>query len=383
MECAKIKRLLSGYLDKVLDAQTTSVVEKHLLTCDVCRQELASLQSLVNELRGLDPVVPPADFVEKLHSHITLGSEYKGLWRKLFVPFQIKIPFQFAAVAAMAVLVFLLIRTPEIERKMADLSPKEAVHENIELPGSEGLIRPPVKEAIPDAGAPAPKTAMKRMPELKRRIPNAGGEKRIPVVTAKVTQDTARQKLKQGSPVPATMEPPVALPREETGKPVEIVLMIKRETGVLGKNLAHDMELKTLAVSERGHEYRILAKEQESTKLAAPVSTAQKGRQENGQISRLYVEKAPSQERISEIPSPDGILSKIDAIVDAVQGKIVSTKRDEAVGRPDAVNITIPADKYADFCDALAEIGSFQSPPPEIMAKGPAHIEIRIQLKSP
>jgi predicted anti-sigma-YlaC factor YlaD len=50
MECAKIKDLLSEYIDGTLDAQPKALIDEHLLACPKCNEELASLKTLIREL---------------------------------------------------------------------------------------------------------------------------------------------------------------------------------------------------------------------------------------------------------------------------------------------------------------------------------------------
>ncbi|MBW2641389.1 MAG: zf-HC2 domain-containing protein, partial [Deltaproteobacteria bacterium] len=51
MDCAAILDLLSEYIDGTLDVQTRTAVEKHIAVCENCKQELASLRAIVDELR--------------------------------------------------------------------------------------------------------------------------------------------------------------------------------------------------------------------------------------------------------------------------------------------------------------------------------------------
>ncbi len=56
MECLKIRELLSDYMDGILDEEVKVKVEEHLLTCKGCKEELASLKALIEELNSLDSV---------------------------------------------------------------------------------------------------------------------------------------------------------------------------------------------------------------------------------------------------------------------------------------------------------------------------------------
>ena len=119
MECAEIKELLSEYLDETLDSKTKVLVQEHVQTCSGCKAELDSLRSLVGVLGSLEPVKTPDDFLDRLHERIEKRSTFSKLMRKLFVPMRIKIPMQFAAVTAVALLVLAVVRTQQPHKRVA------------------------------------------------------------------------------------------------------------------------------------------------------------------------------------------------------------------------------------------------------------------------
>jgi len=119
MECAEIKELLSEYLDDTLDSKTTVLVQEHVQACSGCKEELDSLRSLVGALGSLEPAKAPDDFLDRLHERIEQRSTFSKFVRKLFVPMQIKIPMQFAAVTAVALLVFAVVRTQQPRKRVA------------------------------------------------------------------------------------------------------------------------------------------------------------------------------------------------------------------------------------------------------------------------
>jgi anti-sigma factor RsiW len=130
MECPEIKSLLSEYVDGTLDAKTKELVDQHVLTCGPCREELASLRSLVQELGSLESAVPPKDFLDQLHKRLEKRSWFSNLVRSLFLPFRIKIPLQVAGAVAMAVLAFSVFHFQREEFKVAEapvVTPKEEV----------------------------------------------------------------------------------------------------------------------------------------------------------------------------------------------------------------------------------------------------------------
>lgn len=105
MECAKIKELLSEYIDDVLDSQRKTRVEEHLKRCQACSAELASLKAYIEEMTALKEVKAPADFLVKVHQRLRKPIGVEKTFRLLFVPARVKIPLELALVAALVILV--------------------------------------------------------------------------------------------------------------------------------------------------------------------------------------------------------------------------------------------------------------------------------------
>lgn len=71
MICQDIREMLSPYVDDVLSSEEKAAVDLHLTKCLACRQELISLQEVIQLVRGLDEIELPADFRLKLHKRLT------------------------------------------------------------------------------------------------------------------------------------------------------------------------------------------------------------------------------------------------------------------------------------------------------------------------
>ena len=50
MECGRVKKLLSEYIDGSLDAQVGAAVKDHVSICNGCKEELVSLSAMVEEM---------------------------------------------------------------------------------------------------------------------------------------------------------------------------------------------------------------------------------------------------------------------------------------------------------------------------------------------
>lgn len=118
MECARIKELLSEFIDGALDAQAGAVVEEHIATCKACKDEFNSLTALVKELGSLKPVQPPANFLEEIHGRVRTHSGFDRMVRKFFVPFRIKIPLELAAAATVGILAFSIFGVQQADKRM-------------------------------------------------------------------------------------------------------------------------------------------------------------------------------------------------------------------------------------------------------------------------
>jgi len=122
-KCDRIKKLLSEYIDGVLDAQTGSLVEEHLLECKDCKDERDALNTLIKGLGALDTVKPPGDFLERVHERVKGDSLLEKIKRLLFIPARIKIPVEMAALATTAVLVFIVFSLIQPGSRITDTHP--------------------------------------------------------------------------------------------------------------------------------------------------------------------------------------------------------------------------------------------------------------------
>ena len=119
MDCTQVKNLLSDYADGLLDEETRAAFEGHLSSCPECRKEAKALQSLIQDLRSLPPVAPPADFLRQLHKRMEQPSRFRQIMEKLFFPIKFKIPLEIAGAALAALLVFSVYTFQQEQYKVA------------------------------------------------------------------------------------------------------------------------------------------------------------------------------------------------------------------------------------------------------------------------
>jgi len=121
MDCARIKELLSEYIDDALDQETRVQVERHLDGCQACTRELADMKAVVDHLGTLEKVHAPVDFLDRLHQRLEPRFTFRNLIRLFFVPIRVKLPLEFATAAALLILVFASLQGPGPEKHMTGL----------------------------------------------------------------------------------------------------------------------------------------------------------------------------------------------------------------------------------------------------------------------
>ncbi len=115
MNCHETRERLSGLLDDALDAPERAEVGAHLEGCPDCRRELDRLRATLSLLSRVERPRAPVGFVDRVMAAAHPVPWYRRLGRRLFLPLNIKLPVQAAAMLLIAVLgVYLLQRTPEL-----------------------------------------------------------------------------------------------------------------------------------------------------------------------------------------------------------------------------------------------------------------------------
>jgi len=117
MECDRIKKLISEYIDGVLDGGTVAIIEEHLKQCENCNGEYISIKKIVDELGSMEPLEAPKDILAKVHERIESYSLFYRLRRYLLFPFRVKIPIELIAMAATAVIIFFVFNIFQHEKQ--------------------------------------------------------------------------------------------------------------------------------------------------------------------------------------------------------------------------------------------------------------------------
>ncbi len=326
MECAKIKDLLSEYIDGTLDAQTKALVDEHLLACPECNEELASLKTLIRELGSVESFKAPDDFLEKLHERLEPRFSFRKIMRILFVPGRIKIPLEFATATAMAVLIFsiLYIQQPE---KMIPGVPENSTHVKVTEKTSMDTVSPSGKGAS-FKSKPVPGKATAQKPAKKREI-------------------------------------------------IELTLLLEKEGS--GKAYAPSESIEAAPDRQRDAERSRMAR-QTAPKAEMKTDTFRRKKQVTGfaEEERPVLEEEPR----ASFSSLHDTFIKVKELIMLAEGRTLSVEYEPHTERPKSIRAEIPAKNYKSFCDKLNRLDILHTSPPTISENGQGTIQIRIRFIS-
>lgn len=147
---ADILKLLSAYCGGDLNPADQARVEEHLVSCAVCRAELADLRSALRLIRTTPEVEPPPWLTGRIMARLREEQQQQRSWlQRLFFPLRIKLPLEALAVLMVCVTGYYLSRTPEPEMKGAipqlevPAAPRSAhIPAAGREPGSPAAVRP-------------------------------------------------------------------------------------------------------------------------------------------------------------------------------------------------------------------------------------------------
>jgi Putative zinc-finger/Predicted integral membrane protein (DUF2275) len=339
MDCSGIQERLSEYIDGALDETTARTVEKHISTCKDCKETVASLRTVVNELKALEQMPAPADFLEKIHQRMEPRPQANRLFRKLFVPIKAKIPLQLAAAVAVSILVVLVFNLQKSNFQMIQpytaYQPQSAAEKS-----TADHIKPVYKEEIKHAA-----------PFLKKTPPKLSDSE----------QGTSAQRSRIQSlgqpPIQKESEPASAMP-EKTGPPagkgrfMELALVF--HTGTTGEASQQQFALKETPMRKSVKE----STEKESMDKNLPAKGIEAGQKDQS----------------------EAFLSRLNHILVPLRGNVLSVNTPKHVKRVESVLVQIPAGNYASFCKDLSRLAAFKTPPPALPAKSLKTVNLLISL---
>lgn len=341
MECALIQERLSEYIDGTLEADDRAAVENHISTCKTCKEDLASLTEMVEELRAMDPVEAPADFLEKIHERMESRFSLDRIIRKLFIPFRIKIPLELAAAATITVLVFFVFNiqqkeVPSVKILSDSISPKMA-----EKPTEDRMKTAFEKEAKSEA------------PRLETILKTPSDKEQIQLTRKSKATTTVQPSIQRESTPPKSV----------LGKAEEAESVIKDKTIELALVLKTDLS---------GGAYKPgIAMEPSQF----PKKDENADRTEGS--DRDFLEKNVTTKKSGPV---EDLLPSLKNIIHRAQGKISTLIVDGQTDRLKSILAEIPVQSYPSFCRELGRVATFQAPPRPISNKDPDTLQVRIRF---
>jgi hypothetical protein len=342
MDCAAIQELLSEYVDGTLDEKAVQVVERHISVCEDCKETLASLSAIVEELNSIEPVKPPADFLEKIHQRMEPRLDLNRILRKLFVPFRVKIPLQLAAAATASILVVMVLNLQKSEYQK--IQPLEA-------PKSERIAEKPKSDHL----TPEFKTKTKPPAPVLEEAPGklSDSEQVVPAQRSGVKTLLQPSIQKESEPHPSVL----AKARPSAGKGQSMALALFLSPVVIGNAYTPDIANQTMPLPETDKK------------------TIEKEKTDKDTFGRTFEHKRGSQ--------VDDLLFRINHIIRPLNGKILTKEYAKQKDRLKSIHVQIPAKNYASFCRELASLGTFNIPPPSLSDQGFETVNLLINLTYP
>jgi len=126
MNCHDASARFSDLRDGRLSGVGRTELEGHLAVCPACWQEWAHFQETIEALHGLTPVAPSPGFAARVRAQIETPPWHRRLVRRLFVPWQVKLPLEAGALVLLAIgTVLIYQRSPEMRQVVERPGPQQ------------------------------------------------------------------------------------------------------------------------------------------------------------------------------------------------------------------------------------------------------------------
>lgn len=131
MKCAKIRKLLSPFLDGELDKKRHDMVSQHLDRCADCSKELDTMQMVSVTMRNIQRIKTPPRYEDVIFARIRLGDDgkqVKSSWNPFLLPQPMKLAL---GAAASFMLVFIVVSSVKDFTSKMGTEPTMSSGENI------------------------------------------------------------------------------------------------------------------------------------------------------------------------------------------------------------------------------------------------------------
>jgi len=142
MDCEKYYELISLYIDDMLSASQLKELEDHIKECKQCKEEIAILQTISNDMVDLEQVDLPDDFHKELMEKIKENStsSLKSLPTNKKWYFNMKFASAVAAVFVISVILINPFKDNSKEEALPEMANNIAQTRMIDLPGEDDLV---------------------------------------------------------------------------------------------------------------------------------------------------------------------------------------------------------------------------------------------------
>jgi len=353
MNCHETRERLSGLLDDALDAPERTAVGAHLEGCPDCRLELDRLRATVSLLSRVERPRAPVGFVDRVMAADHPLPWYRRLGRRLFLPLNIKLPVQAAAMLLIAVLgVYLLQRTPEL-RDAARVEPETPAFRSEPLGTTSAVPTPP----------PAPSQK-----DLKAGKVDSGKFSEPAPPASREAENTVRDGRRLDSPQPS---PSLTQEHKEESKKEADADRLQKPTAPASQAVPAPQVAASSAPAAPPAESRAKSRdaaEGQSGALAPepPGMAAKRQSATSGVLGRLNVKSRPAAEQ--------GLADLL------VRLGGTETGRRQELGAT-VVEVLVPEARYADFVRGLTTLGAWTPEgQPAALPTDPPQIRLSIRI---
>jgi len=333
MNCHETRERLSDLLDLALTAPERALVGAHLDGCPDCRRELDQLRATVSLLSRVERPRAPVGFVDRVTASARPVPWYQRLGRRLFLPLNIKLPAQAAAMLVIAVLgVYLLQRTPEW---------RDAARPELQSPAprSEPSRTTTAAPTLP----PAPEQK-----DLKAGKVDSGNVSETAPRAAREAENTMRDERRLDSPqssLPLTQESKQEPKKEADADRLQKPAAPASQAAPAPQVAASSAPAPAAPPAESRAKSRDAAEGQSGALAPAPPAMAAKRQSAMSSVlGRLNVKNRP----VAEQGLAD-LLARLGGS---------ETGRRQELGAT-VVEVLVPEARYADFVSGLATLGVF------------------------
>ena len=366
MNCTGSKKLFSEYIDGVLDSDTKAQLEEHVSTCADCQQKLQELKMLVEEIRGMEQLKAPDDFIDRLNERIEPRFSLGKIMKTLFVPIKIKIPIQLVTVTATVVLVFSVINLQQPVMQLLD-APMVSEEEEVKLEVMKEPVKPTPDRKIFVQKPASTKTVAHKKPKTTKAKDIALKGLRMEKATDKKAFARTMQKEKR------TIELALVL---KTGEPGRAGLQFKPKEKAPSpeRGEALDEESRTYA----GSSSKLGAVRKAAPKVAIATSSFKEDEED-----KALPDSEPSEskdETAGVVTDVNQRVKELENLIERLNGKILYIEYEEKSRRPKSLTAQIPATQYNRFYEKLKILGTLHGPAPAINEKKKDMIKVKVKF---